>query len=201
MFVTSTTLINIITMKRNKLLTFAIYFFRLVQVFLIIGFITSIFLLFVYQFYPDKFSNYRFNPATSEIDLIDIKIFGSENESNDLAISINEVKPVTIYLLFLQLIAIFVLTWLAIKEFINVIRSLQQWQTFSNYNVEAFRKMGTYFVVIFILSNISFYLVGNKGKLSFDLDLTFGALALVSFILAEIFKEGNRLYEEEQLTV
>ena len=41
----------------------------------------------------------------------------------------------------------------------------------------------------------------SNASFSLDFETTPLVLMLVAYVLAEIFKEGNRLYEEEQLTV
>ena len=200
MFVTSSTE-KTKNMKRNKLLTFSLYFFRFVQICLALFLVFSLILMVVYQVAPEKVSEFRFTPLDGTIDLVDIKAISVGDTSVKDSLAIGEIQPIFFYLIYVQLFTIFILTWLAIKEVRKVIRSLQQLHTFQDYNVIAFRKIGLYFLINFVLSCFSFFIVGKTVELTFDFDIYFATLAVTSYILAEIFKEGNRLQEEHQLTV
>jgi hypothetical protein len=188
-------------MKRNKLLSFSLYFFRFVQICLIFFLFFSLFLMFIYQVFPEKLSSVRFTPIDGAIEMVNIKAISVDGASFNNSIAIGEIQPIFIYLIYLQIVTVFILSWLAIREVRNVIRSLQQLQTFQDNNVKAFRKIGMYFLINFVLSCFSFFMVGKRIELTFDFDIYFATLAVISYILAEIFKEGNRLQEEHQLTV
>jgi hypothetical protein len=188
-------------MKRNKLLLLSIYFFRFVQFCMIIFLLMSLILLIAYQVAPEKFSGTQFTPLEVDVRWMDLKIINSPDFEQRGSIALGKSFSVLLYLIYLQIITVFFLGWLVVREFKKVIYSLKQLHTFQDYNVEAFRKISKYFLVIFIISNFSFYMIGSEGYLTLALDIKFAVLAIASFILAEIFKEGNRLQEEHQLTV
>src|SRR5690606_25006303 len=128
-------------MKRNKLLSLSLYFFRFVQLCLVLLLVGGIILLVYYQVAPDQFSNYKFIPTEGKIEWLDLKRVAETKVVPGATVSMMDIQPVFIYLIYLQLLSLFVLFWLIIQEFKKVIRSLQQLQTFQNCNVEAFRKM------------------------------------------------------------
>ena len=91
------------------------------------------------------------------------------------------------------------------REFGKIISSVKALQAFRTENIESFRRIGKYLLVIFLVSGVHFIGTQTAGtssaKVGFDFDTMPLILMLVAYVLAEIFKEGNRLYEEEQLTV
>jgi hypothetical protein len=74
-------------------------------------------------------------------------------------------------------------------------------QTFRKANVKSFRKIGKYFLLIFILTSFSIVIFEQGMFYGFSLSFTPLVLMFVAYILAEIFKEGNDLSEENQLTI
>ena len=194
-------LLYIKTMKRNKLLTLSIYFFRFVQVCMVLFLLASLFLLAAYQFAPEKFSDSKFLPLEADLRWMNLNVINSPDFEEKGSVSLGKMPSFFLYLLYFQIVTVFILGWLVVKEFKKVIYSLKQLRTFQDYNVEAFRKISKYFLAIFIICNFSFYMIGSEGYFTLDLDIKFAVLAVASFILAEIFREGNRLYQEEQLTV
>ena len=91
--------------------------------------------------------------------------------------------------------------YLAIKQFQNVLKSVENLETFKTTNVQAFQKIGVYCLIISGLSWITMWDFGNYHVSGFHLDFDFLIIALLAFIFAEIFKEGNQLMEENKLTV
>ncbi len=150
---------------------------------------------------PESFAKIEYIPSEQAVVWVDVTGSNSERQAAGNGILINEIQPASLYFIYFQLMIVLILAWLIIREFKNVIRSVQQLQSFKSQNVESFRKMAIYFLGIFFLTSFSFYVMEDKGSFTFDLDLKFAMLAIASYILAEIFKEGNRLQEEQQFTV
>ena len=91
--------------------------------------------------------------------------------------------------------------FLSLKEFRKVIKSVENIRTFQQQNVQVFRTIGKYSVFYFLLSSYSYYGFEQGVQASYNLHLTSLIIALFAYILAEIFKEGNKLAEENSLTV
>ena len=90
---------------------------------------------------------------------------------------------------------------LILNEGLKVIRSIRSLATFKKKNIAAFRRMANVFLLLFFL--YMFYLKQSGDGLAFTFSLPLNYLFAVigCFILAEIFKEGNRLMEENELTI
>ncbi|PCH75381.1 MAG: hypothetical protein COB98_09010 [Flavobacteriaceae bacterium] len=104
-------------------------------------------------------------------------------------------------LLISQWTLMLLIIFLSLKEFRKLIKSVENISTFQQQNVQAFRTIGKYLIIYFFLSNYSYYGFEQGTQLSYHLDLTSLVIALFAYILAEIFKEGNKLAEENSLTV
>jgi hypothetical protein len=187
-------------MERNKLLRYSLYFCRLLQVIQVAAILLLTGILIHWHFDPDYYAGIKFD-GTLHYSLNRLGLISSEIPDSDKVVFLNKIRPFFFYLIFLKNVGVILFTWIIIREFGKVIRSLQQLETFRSRNVESFRRIARGLLVIFILSGVTFMVVGNTGDFTFNFDLTLAFLTLVAFILAEIFKEGNRLYEEEQLTI
>lgn len=124
-----------------------------------------------------------------------------QNSSSDSDIKLSQIRPFSLYLIYLKACAICWFTLLAALEFIKVLKSVEQLQAFQLRNVEAFRKIGKYTSFVFILSSVSLVVAQQSFKFGLAFQQTPLLVMLAAFILAEIFREGNRLHQEEQLTV
>ncbi len=134
----------------------------------------------------------------------------STNNIHDLAhgeslsqktIKLNEVIPVYVYLIYGQITAFFFLVGLALKESIKIAGSALEHQSFQPGNITSFTRIGRYCQLIFLV--LCFSIVRTESNYFISVNLYFAPLAfmLVAFILAEIFREGNQLSEQDQLTI
>lgn len=98
-------------------------------------------------------------------------------------------------ILFLLVILFFM------REVVKVIKGMNDFNTFQNQNVKSFQRMAYGSLAVFFLK-IPVYGI-TDGVLGMTLKMEFTPLmvALALFVLAEVFKEGNNLYEEQKFTV
>ena len=115
--------------------------------------------------------------------------------------TLSQLSHVSFYIHFLQTVGHFIILILIVNQIIRVIRSVKALETFRGDNSQAFRKIGVYCVAIALLTCFKWFEVSNHERMSFSVGVVPLAFALGAFILAEIFKEGNKLYEAEQLTI
>ncbi len=159
-----------------------------------------------------NFIHFQINPATySELPIIipdSTSIFRIDTESfkGDNIINIKNLKltswnTLSLYFTFLQYTASLILIFLSIDEFKKILLSVKNLQTFRNTNVHAFRKIGFYCLLISFLNIFSYYEFSNYSKITFSISLNTLPFALFAFILSEIFKEGNNLKKENELTI
>lgn len=90
---------------------------------------------------------------------------------------------------------------LIINEILKVIRSIRSLETFKEKNILAFRRMGNIFLAFFFIQMFSLTPNGDQYSFSISLPLFYLFAMIGCHILAEIFKEGNKLMEENQLTI
>ena len=186
-------------MKKNKLLNIAIIICKLLQIFYVFVFIVLTGILIHYQTSPASYKEIKFDtknisfnidyPETSEEKLI--------NESNHL----NEIKNSSLFLNYFQFSIILLFIFLSVKEFNKIINSVKNLQTFQNNNVNSFRKIGKFIFMIFLLMSFSLTPIKEVSKVGFHIEFTPLILTLLAFILAEIFKEGSLLKQENDLTI
>ncbi|PWJ57089.1 Protein of unknown function (DUF2975) [Dyadobacter jejuensis] len=116
-------------------------------------------------------------------------------------IALDKIKVTSLYFNYLQIIGILTLIFLTVKEFLKVIESVKLIETFHQRNILSFQKMCKYLFVIFILSSITIVNAQEANLYSYSLRFTPIILSLAALIMAEIFKQGNQLLEENQLTI
>jgi hypothetical protein len=129
-----------------------------------------------------------------------------ERWDNDLSneatlLSLSRISITSLYVNYLQVMCMLLLIFLAVREFLAIIRSVQIVETFHQRNISAFQKIGKYFFLLFILSGITIVSAQEAHLHSYSLQLTPLILSVVALIMAEIFRQGNKLLEENQLTI
>ena len=115
--------------------------------------------------------------------------------------AIDELTMGSLYFNYIKVALVVVLGFLCVKEFQKVIESVKGIKSFQRRNVSSFRRIGKYLVVIFFLLSYSSFTFQQGGMSGFYLSFDLLVLSLLAFIMAEIFKEGNNLLEENELTV
>ncbi|WP_420577593.1 hypothetical protein [Ekhidna sp.] len=86
-----------------------------------------------------------------------------------------------------------------IQVAIRIIQSISNLDTFRIENVKSFRLMGKLFLIWFALDIISLHPSLSGSIVELSTNLVFWAL--ICFVLAEIFSEGNKLMEDNKLTI
>lgn len=102
---------------------------------------------------------------------------------------------------FIELALSILFSILIINEGLKVIRSIRTLDTFKRQNIIAFRRMAYFFLSLFVVHMFSLKESQETFTFTFSLPLNYLFAVVGCFILAEIFKEGNRLMEENELTI
>lgn len=105
------------------------------------------------------------------------------------------------FILFFKLSLSIACSVLILGEAIKVISSLKTLTTFRKENIKAFRKMGYIFLVLFVINMLSIIQNATGLEMRFSLPLNYLLAVIGCFVLSEIFKEGNKLMEENNLTI
>jgi len=193
-------------MRKNKLLNIAIVVCKCVKVFYIFLFIGLTSLFIHSQISPESYEeitydskNFKFHfnypDSTKNKNIDETKI-----ENTDV-FSFIEITKTSLFLNYLQFSAILIFIFLSVKEFQKIMESVKKLKTFQNNNVTSFRKIGKYIFIIFLLTSFTYTQFNETGNFSFQTEFAPLILMLISFIMAEIFKEGNLLQKENDLTI
>lgn len=192
-------------MKKNLLLSVATLICTMLCISVIIIFLASTAAFVYWHINPEFFADYSLiavNPRPDNFFAYTVNTswtIGNEEAVNQF--TMNKIKAPFLYLLYFQSAAIGLIIFMIIKEFLNIIKSVKRIHSFRIRNIKSFRRIGKYLFIFFILS--SFYIViAEQGEFyGFYFHLTPLFLMLFVYILGEVFKEGNGLLEENQLTV
>lgn len=189
-------------MQKNSLLSIADIFTGICKIFTAIGIIGLTVFFIHFQTDRDFYDSWRFEePVENSIVRFESEsVVGKEPPDFD-KLRLSDWKLESLYFTFFKYLFILSLIYLALNQFGNVLNSVKSSKTFQQTNVTAFRKIGYYSLTIAGLSLISYWEFGDFSKNSFSISLNNLIIPLFAFILAEIFKEGNNLKEENQLTI
>jgi len=101
------------------------------------------------------------------------------------------------YLLIAQNLLTLVLLFSILGYGIDIIKNIGKRKTFTDLNIEAFDKVSRLAVILFFLQLLKL----SPGRIGLAIEFNFLFLAFGSIILTQVFKEGHRLLEENELTV
>ena len=194
-------------MTKNTLLNIGIIICKFLRLFQIVVFVILTGVFVHLQISPSTYKNVDidFNSNTRGISIkktssYKIHVDGQVPEDSDV-FTVNNIKTSSLFFNFIKLSIILILGFLCLKEFQKVIESVKEINTFQKRNVSSFRRIGKYLLIIFILVSYSSFTFQQGGTSGFYISFEFLILALLAYIMAEIFMEGNKLSEENKLTV
>ena len=187
-------------MKKNTLLRMATALLRLSKFVLLLSAV-AITIFFIHlqidrEFYADWYTD---RPIANES--ITFKKVNGEVADDPAKLYVKNWNKASLYFTYFKFISIIGITFYAISEFLKVIISVRVRKTFGRSNVVSFRRIGIYCLVLSLISGVSDWDFGKYHTSTLSLDFNMLIVALLAFILAEIFKEGNQLMEENKLTV
>ena len=201
---------NLNAMTKNTLLNISIYickFFRFIYLLFFIGF-TVVFVH--YQFSPNSYDSVYFNQNSQNTFEFKIKQSSPDSKVNK-EIEINKMIALTtidsgsLFFLYFRLATVLILCYFITKEFQNVITSVKKMETFKKNNALAFKRIGIYLLIFFLITafwSIEYSISDTHHEhRSTHLSFTPLLMMLFTFIMAEIFKEGHKISEENELTV
>jgi len=187
-------------MSKNSLLKTASFLCQLINGAFILVLIILTIVFIHFQVDRDFYNGWHADKPIKDNSIKFEKVIGEEVSDEDV-IYMTDWNTASLYFNYLRLAGIILLMYLAIKQFQNVLKSVENLETFKTTNVQAFQRIGVYCLIISGLSWITMWDFGNYHISGFHLDFDFLIIALLAFIFAEIFKEGNQLMEENKLTV
>jgi len=197
--------INLKKMKKNLLLTLTDVWCKISAVVVVLTFLYFTGLLITYHIAPDYFGTKYLNLAGlfgGHMGYSVQEVFHLSEEAAPLhPFALKNIKPFSFYLIYLQFSAILCCSFLVFKEGIKFINSVKKVDSFKEGNVVSLKKMGRYFFFIFLLSGFALVVADNGQFKGLFFNFTAFSLMAASYIMAEIFKQGNVLQEDVQSTI
>lgn len=195
-------------MTKNTLLNTAIWVTRLLKIILIIATI-GITSLFIYaQIDKDTFADQeivlKVNPGIIGFSTIGSSVWKDDTKGGNYDLkpyTFGKLKTVSLYINYFKVIFIALLIFLILRAFETIMLSVKTLHTFSSRNAKLFRKIGVYIIVITILISYTVFRFESGVQTVSQISLTPIIYILLSFIMAEIFKEGENLRAENDLTI
>ncbi|MDO3694342.1 DUF2975 domain-containing protein [Wenyingzhuangia sp. chi5] len=203
-------------MKKNTLLSIAIVICKFIRVLYVL-----IFLIFAGFFvhlqinpsYYNKiglsnkldFKNNSFVTSYKVSNGIHIntrRTYKYEGEQKDSDVfTLDQLKKTSLYFSFIKYSVVLFLGFLCFGEFQKVMESVKEVKTFQENNVLSFRRIGKYLLIICVLTSFYYHAFQRGGINGVNITPNLLILSLLAYIMAEVFKEGNNLEEENKLTV
>lgn len=194
-------------MTKNTLLNIAISVSRLLKIILIIT-VISLTGLFVYaqidkETFADKEIVLSANPDVVGFSTLQTSVWKLDSDIDyDLKpYTFGKLKTVSLYLNYFKGLIVMGLIFLILRAFETIMLSVKTLNTFSSGNVKRFRRIGLYVVFVTILTSYTVLRFESGDQTISHLSLTPFIYILLAFIMAEIFKEGSMLKQENDLTI
>lgn len=191
-------------MKKNLLLLTADIFCKCFSLLLIVGFLIISTILVHWhidrEFYAKPVVTVE-NLQSGFLGVSSKSTWSIDGDGGDNPFGLSKIKPFSLYLNYLRLAAIIGCTWLIFREFSNILNSVKKIQIFRTRNILSFRKIGKYHFFLFLLTGFVWVVSENGNYYSLGIHFTPLVLMLVSYILAEVFREGSILSMDNKLTI
>lgn len=195
-------------MTKNTLLNIVISVSRLLKIILILAAI-GLTGLFVYaQINKEAFADQELilsaDPSVLGLTTTSSTVWMADTEATvyDLKpYTFGKLSPVSLYINYFKWLIIMALMFLIFRAFEAVMLSVKTLNTFSNGNVKRFRHIGVYIIFVTILTSYTVLRFENGDQSSSYVSFTPVICTLLAFIMAEIFKEGEHLRAENDLTI
>ncbi|MEX0968453.1 MAG: DUF2975 domain-containing protein [Bacteroidia bacterium] len=182
-------------MERNQILKLSVLVFKALRVFCIIALGILAVVAVMWHISPDTLQSVYLDKDTLYYQ------YSGQSAGTEAEISLNEMGQAAFYFNSLKLAIILLVLLYIFQRALRIIRSMKSLQTFRDNNVRQFQKIGSAFLVLALFNTFYFMEVSGHAVINFMVPFNSLLAALLGFLLAEIFKEGNRLMEENQLTV
>ena len=194
-------------MTKNTLLNIAILVSRLLKIVLVIAAIGLIGLFVYAQIDKDTFADKEIvltaNPSIMRISNIYTTVWKLDTDADydQKPYTFGKLKIVSLYLNFFKGVIIAILMFVILRAFEKIMLSVKTLKTFSKSNVKLFRHIGIAIILVTALTSYTVLRFENGDQTIVHVSLTPVIYTLLAFIMAEIFKEGDILREENDLTI
>ena len=191
---------------KNQLLKFTVIICNLLKIVYVVSALAITFFFIHLQinkeFYTDKNIQINFKQKHGEFNISWDDKWGDSISKNDKEVfTLKNLTPFSLYFNYIKTILILGLLFIMTLEFKKILNSVNSLKTFEKDNIISFRKIGKYLLIYFIVTSYYVFRFKEGSTSSLDINLTPLLLIFLCFILSEIFKEGNSLKQENELTI
>ncbi|TRO64458.1 DUF2975 domain-containing protein [Christiangramia sabulilitoris] len=189
-------------MNRNSLLNIANFLCQFFKIIIGVSIIIIAAFFAHFQFERDSYADLKIEePTNNSIIRFESESIAGKEPLDFQSLRLSDWKTGSLYFTFFKVTMIMTLTYLSLNQFEKVLKSVKDLKTFHQTNVNSLRRIGYYCLLITGLSIFNYWEFGVYAKSSISISLDVLLITLLAFILAEVFKEGNNLLEENQLTI
>jgi len=189
-------------MPDNKIIKGAYYFGKALLVLCVVLFIFFTLMFVYWHVNPTAFQHVdiakTFEPGYG---LGGIQLYFNESQIRPGAVLLSDVDQPILYWIYLRGVLFFLITFMMLRYAIRILKSLRNLNTFYAENISSLKSIAYYAFAGAVLACFNAYKSENGWQISLDLPLAPLALALSCLVLAEVFKEGRHLAEEQKLIV
>ena len=204
-------------MKKVKTLKIVEIFFKILSGIISLVLLGIIFIFIHSCFSPETYNNLTVNEKKGSLEYeFDIpkapktyKEWKSTKNKKFYFIKLDNTSKILILFKFIIPISIILLI---LKELIIFVQSVKTYTLFHTNNSKVFKKIGTYLTLIliynllFVVNRIVMVFPDhifekNTGSIDFGSILIYFSGILLSLVISEVFKEGERLKIENELTI
>ncbi|MEO1053128.1 MAG: DUF2975 domain-containing protein [Bacteroidota bacterium] len=131
----------------------------------------------------------------------DVQVLLPHHVRHEGMIMLSDLNNYLFYWLLVRAMVFVALVFLIVRSILQVLHSMKSVRTFHEGNIKHFRRISLFSFIATLFSVFNFGLI--RGELMIYLDLPFGPLlfALGAYVMAEVFKEGKLLLEDQQLMI
>lgn len=193
-------------MRRNKLLYLALVVTKVIKALILLGLVLLVILFIHWQFNMDDYKSVQVSVSSGSLSIFESTTGSAEpvpdiSKTSGKTVYLNDLNSFSVYFTLLQLVASLVLSYFIARQVIRILKSVQESQPFNAGNITSFRRIGYLCLSIAVVNCFRFLIAKQTLSITFSVDYMLLIFMLITFILAEIFSEGQKLYEQDKLTI
>ena len=189
-------------MTKNRLLNISIVLCKSIKLIYILFFIALTFVFIHIQMDRDFYKEQKITitPNKTDFFMSSQSKLKPEQLDSDIYILAN-LNTTSLYLGYFQISGILFILFLSAKEFQKILESVKQVKSFEVENIKSFRRIGKLIFIYALLTSFQILNYDNGYFHGIGISFTTLSIVLLAFIMAEIFKEGYAIKQENDLTI
>lgn len=189
-------------MERNRILTLSRTACRLIEWLCIVLIAVLTLGLFYWLIAPEQLSEINVSAGLDTgYGLGGFDLMDAEGSTDNLTVSLSELNGFMAGWIFIRSILFLGITILIIRKIMSVLTSIDEVKTFYGSNIQHFRDLSLLGFIAFIASAVNFSYIADSMQISVVLVPGPLLFSLACLVLAEVFREGKMLLEENNMII